>query len=105
MTNNHPTAIACPANALMYNQSYVSIYKKVTVSEMPSSEFISNAEILGQLIKAKRTGLSLKLADCAALCGIGINTLPRIENGLGIKLTAKELSTTEKLTPTEDEWV
>jgi DNA-binding phage protein len=120
MTNNHPTAIACPANALLYNQSYVSIYKKVTVSEMPSSEFISNAEILGQLIKAKRKELSLKLADCAALCGIGINTLSRIKNGnanctlsavlsvlngLGIKLTAKELSPTEKLTPTEDEWV
>jgi len=55
--------------------------KRVTVSDMPSSAFIDNAEILGQLIKAKRTELGIKLADCAALCGIGINTLSRIENG------------------------
>ena len=81
--------------------------KKVTASDMPSTDFIDSAEILGQLIKAKRTELGIKLADCAALCGIGINTLSRIENGnanctlaavfsvlngLGIKLTSKELA-------------
>jgi transcriptional regulator with XRE-family HTH domain len=83
--------------------------KKVTASNMPNSVFIDNAVILGQLIKAKRTELGIKLADCAALCGVGINTLSRIENGnanctlaavfsvlngLGIKLTSKELTST-----------
>lgn len=36
--------------------------KKVTISDLPNSEFIDSAEVLGQRIKAKRT----KLADCAA---------------------------------------
>ncbi len=92
---------------------------------MPNSEYIDNTEILGQLIKAKRTALGIKLSDCAALCGIGINTLSRIENGnanctlsamfsilngLGIKMTSKELSTresppTDQLSLAEDEWI
>lgn len=94
--------------------------KKVTISDMPSSVFIDNAEILGQLIKAKRTELGFKLADCAALCGIGINTLSRIENGnanctlaavfsvlsgLGIKLTSKELTPTANSSSNEEEWI
>ncbi|WP_296048747.1 helix-turn-helix domain-containing protein [uncultured Alteromonas sp.] len=93
--------------------------KKVTASDMPSTDFIDSAEILGQLIKAKRTGLGIKLADCAALCGIGINTLSRIENGnanctlaavfsvlngLGIKLTSKAL-TPAAHSSSDEEWV
>ena len=82
--------------------------------------------VWGQLIKAKRTKLSIKLADCAALCGIGINTLSRIENGnanctlaamfsvlngLGIKLTTSALinsdsqTETAHSTTTDSEWV
>lgn len=94
--------------------------KKVTVSDMPDSVFIDNAGILGQLIKAKRTELGIKLADCAALCGIGINTLSRIENGnanctlaavfsvlngLGIKLTSKELTLAVNSSSTERKWI
>lgn len=94
--------------------------KKVTASNMPNSVFIENAEILGQLIKAKRTELGIKLADCAALCGIGINTLSRIENGnanctlaavfsvlngLGIKLTSKELTTAANSSSAEKKWI
>lgn len=94
--------------------------KKVTASKMPSSAHIDNAEVLGQLIKAKRTELGLKLVDCAMLCGIGINTLSRIENGnsnctlsavfsvlhgLGIKLTSKELAPIDTTSSATDEWV
>ena len=94
--------------------------KKVTVSDMPDSVFIDNAGILGQLIKAKRTELGIKLADCAALCGIGINTLSRIENGnanctlaavfsvlngLGIKLTSKELTSAAIPTTGGRKWI
>ncbi len=94
--------------------------KKVTVSDMPSTVFIENADVLGQLIKAKRTELGIKLADCAALCGIGINTLSRIENGnanctlsavfsvlngLGVKLTTKELALTSNSSAADDGWV
>jgi len=94
--------------------------KKVKISDMPNSAFIENAEMLGQLIKAKRTELGIKLADCAALCGIGINTLSRIENGnsnctlaavfsvlsgLGIQLTSKELMQATPSLTQADEWV
>uniref|UniRef100_A0A486XW73 HTH cro/C1-type domain-containing protein n=1 Tax=Rheinheimera sp. BAL341 TaxID=1708203 RepID=A0A486XW73_9GAMM len=94
--------------------------KKVTVADMPDAVFIDNAEILGQLIKAKRTELGIKLADCAALCGIGINTLSRIENGnanctlaavfsvlngLGIKLTSKELTSAANPSSDDRKWI
>lgn len=93
---------------------------KVKNSKMPKTAFINNAQVLGQLIKAKRTELGIKLADCAALCGIGINTLSRIENGnpnctlsavfsvlsgLGIKLTSKELASAEAISTPDEEWI
>ena len=61
--------------------------------------------------------MGVKLSDCAALCGIGINTLSRIENGnkngtlfamfavlngLGIKLSAQELTSISSST---GEWM
>lgn len=91
---------------------------RVKVSDMPSAVFIEDAEVLGKLVKAKRTQLNMKLADCAALCGVGINTLSRIENGnanctlsavfsvlqgLGIKLSTKELLMPDSIA--DDEWV
>ena len=91
--------------------------RKVKPSKMPESVFIDGSITLGELIKAKRTAMGVKLADCAALCGIGINTLSRIENGnanctlsatfavlngLGIKLSAQELTPS---VPEDDEWV
>ena len=94
--------------------------KKVKISKMPNIAFIENAQVLGQVIKAKRTELGIKLADCAALCGIGINTLSRIENGnanctlsavfsvlsgLGIKLTSKELVLAETTSTPYEEWI
>lgn len=93
---------------------------KVKTSKMPTSVFIDDAKTLGELIKAKRTGMGIKLADCAALCGISINTLSRIENGqanstlsaifsalngLGIKLTSKELSASDSSYSTDDDWI
>jgi len=77
--------------------------KQVMQSKFPDLSAIDNTIILGQLIKAKRTQLKMKLVDCAALCGIGVNTLSRIEkgnanctlgaafavlNGLGIQLSS-----------------
>ncbi|MCF2949431.1 helix-turn-helix domain-containing protein [Paraglaciecola aquimarina] len=90
--------------------------KQVTQSTMPETDLILDPVNLGKLIKAKRTAMKMKLADCAALCGVGINTLSRIENGnpnstlgatfsilkgLGIRLSHLEPS---KYTP-DDEWV
>lgn len=94
--------------------------KTVTVSDMPDSDVIESAAVLGQLIKAKRTYLGIKLVDCAALCGVGVNTLSRIENGnanctlsavfsvlngLGIKLTAKSLMQASDALSDNPDWV
>ncbi|NWO07053.1 UNVERIFIED_ORG: helix-turn-helix protein [Idiomarina abyssalis] len=85
--------------------------KRVKATEAPNVSAIASPELLGQLIKAKRTGMKLKLRDCAALCGVGINTLSRLERGnpnttlaatfsvlqgLGIQLTAKADASTEE---------
>ncbi|MGB2426208.1 MAG: helix-turn-helix domain-containing protein [Alteromonas sp.] len=97
----------------------------MTSSKMPHAQFINDANVLGQLIKAKRTAMGMKLADCAALCNVGINTLSRIENGndnctlaavfavlhgLGIKLTSPSLSPdslkkSDDSSVIDDQWV
>lgn len=89
------------------------------ILDMPNSDYIVSAEILGQLIKAKRTQLGIRLADCAALCEIGINTLSRIENGnanctlaavfsvlngLDIKQTSTALTATAS-SSSEEDWI
>jgi len=91
--------------------------KKVIPTQMPDTSLIDNPIILGKIIKAKRTSTKMKMMDCASLCGVGINTLSRIENGnpnsalasvfavlngLGIKLNMKDLSSTLNK---ESEWV
>ena len=83
--------------------------KQVVQSKLPDLNAIDSAISLGQLIRAKRTELKMKLVDCAALCGIGVNTLSRIEKGnsnctlgatfaalkgLGIKLNPTGIGTT-----------
>ncbi|MFT5675668.1 MAG: transcriptional regulator with XRE-family HTH domain [Paraglaciecola sp.] len=79
--------------------------KQVIPTKMPRESLITEPALLGAVIKAKRTAIRMKLSDCATLCGIGINTLSRIENGnpnstlgsvfsvlkgLGIKLSTLE---------------
>ncbi len=93
---------------------------KIKASKMPTSALIDNADVLRRLIKAKRTEMGIKLSDCAALCGIGINTLSRIENGnsnctlsatfsvlngLGIKLITRESGVLESNLSNDEEWV
>gem|GEM_PF-377775 len=94
--------------------------KQVVASELPNVEFIADAKVLGQLIRAKRTAMKMKLADCAALCGVGINTLSRLENGnpnatlgsmfaviygLGIKLRSDHLPQSGHVAEPGAEWL
>lgn len=55
--------------------------KQIVPSLIPDALTIADPVVLGGFIRAKRTALKLRLEDCAALCGVGINTLSRIENG------------------------
>ncbi len=91
--------------------------KQVVATKMPDTVSIESSEVLGQIIRAKRTAMKMKLAECAALCGVGVNTLSRIENGnpnstiaaifkvlhgLGIKLVNGERTSTSD---EQSEWV
>ena len=66
--------------SVIYNESKI-MAKSIKVTHVPETLVISSPDILGQLVRAKRTSLGLRLEDCASLCDIGINTLSRIENG------------------------
>ena len=55
--------------------------KQVTQSAMLYTHLILDPVNLGKLIKAKRTAMEMKLADCASLCNVGINTPSRSKNG------------------------
>jgi transcriptional regulator with XRE-family HTH domain len=38
-------------------------------------------QVLGQIIRAKRKASSLRIDDAAALCGVSVDLLSRLENG------------------------
>jgi hypothetical protein len=44
--------------------------KKVTTANMPETQFIDDAQVLGKLIKAKRTAMGMKMADYVKLVSI-----------------------------------
>jgi transcriptional regulator with XRE-family HTH domain len=90
--------------------------KQVAQSELPETNLLFDSVSLGKLIKAKRTAMKMKLADCAFLCNAGFNTLSRIESGnpnsilgatfsilkgLGIKLSYLGAS----VDSSDDDWV
>lgn len=94
--------------------------KQVVPTKQPESAVLTDATALGVLIRARRTALKMKLEDCAALCGIGINTLSRIENGnpnctlgatfavlkgLGIQLADMSNSSDTALNAADEGWI
>jgi transcriptional regulator with XRE-family HTH domain len=94
--------------------------KQVVPTKQPESSLLTDVTTLGVLIRARRTALKMKLEDCAALCGIGINTLSRIENGnpnctlgatfavlkgLGIQLADVSTNTDRALNAVDEGWV
>jgi transcriptional regulator with XRE-family HTH domain len=94
--------------------------KQVVPTKQPENAVLTDAATLGVLIRARRTALKMKLEDCAALCGIGINTLSRIENGnpnctlgatfavlkgLGIQLTDISNSSDTLINAVDEDWV
>jgi hypothetical protein len=48
--------------------------KQFTQSNLPATSAILDPVNLGKFIKANRTAMKMKSADCASLCNAGINT-------------------------------
>lgn len=90
--------------------------KKIKKLETPNLQQPLTAELIGQVIKARRTQSDLRLEDAAALCGVAKDTLMKIEGGqsscqlgsvlqicagLGISLFVKPW---DNLGEADDEW-
>lgn len=55
--------------------------KQIKRIESPNFDQPLTAELIGKLIKARRTQSALRLEDAAALCGVAKHTLMKIEHG------------------------
>lgn len=55
--------------------------KMIKVIETPNLEQSVTAELLGEVVKARRTQSHLRLEDAAALCGVAKDTFMKIEHG------------------------
>ncbi|QAR32702.1 helix-turn-helix domain-containing protein [Geovibrio thiophilus] len=54
--------------------------KKIIKAEMPEPQLLRSAEVLGEFIRAARTGSSLTVHDAAALCNVSVSTITNLEN-------------------------
>jgi DNA-binding XRE family transcriptional regulator len=90
--------------------------KRIKRIESPNFDQPITAELMGKLIKARRTQSALRLEDAASLCGVAKHTLMKIEHGkatcqlgivlqicagLGIKIYAKSW---DNIGEDENEW-
>jgi DNA-binding XRE family transcriptional regulator len=55
--------------------------KQIKRIENPEFEQPLTPELIGKLIKARRTQSALRLEDAASLCGVAKHTLMKIEHG------------------------
>ena len=57
--------------------------KKIKVVQTPSQNGPLDAVILGKFIRARRTQSGMGIHDAAALCGVAVDTLTKIETAKG----------------------
>lgn len=55
--------------------------KKITVHPTPDLKAPLSSELIGKVIRAKRTQSQLRLEDAAALCGVAKETFMHVEHG------------------------
>ena len=90
--------------------------RQIKKMDTPDLQQSLTPELLGQVIKARRTQSNLRLEDAAALCGIAKQTLMKIEHGkkttqlisvlqvcsaLGIKLNISPWKSSDEV---NDDW-
>ncbi|WP_022850822.1 helix-turn-helix domain-containing protein [Limisalsivibrio acetivorans] len=57
--------------------------KVIVKEETPQPQKLTDATILGKFIRAARTNSSLTIHDTAAICGVSVSTMTKIENAKG----------------------
>lgn len=57
--------------------------KKITPVPTPVQDGPLDANILGKFIRARRTQMGMGIHDTAALCGVAVDTLTKIEKAKG----------------------
>src|SRR3990172_6990783 len=55
--------------------------KSLPASQPPADPSVTSLAALGRLVRAQRVASGLRIDDAAALCGISVDLLSRLENG------------------------
>jgi transcriptional regulator with XRE-family HTH domain len=63
----------------------------------PETAIVASLGALGQMIRAKRRATSLRIDDAAALSGVSVDLLSRLENGKSGVSTARVLQVMDAL--------
>ena len=63
----------------------------------PETAIVASLEILGRIIRTKRRASSLRIDDAAALSGVSVDLLSRLENGKSGVSTARVLQVLDAL--------
>jgi transcriptional regulator with XRE-family HTH domain len=62
--------------------------RTITKEDIPESQTLTNAEVLGKFVRAARTNNNLTIHDAAALCNVSVDAMTNIEKAKGdIKLS------------------
>lgn len=60
---------------------YSENMRRLSPPTPPDSPCISSLSALGQVVRARRLASGLRIDDAAALCGVSVDLLSRLENG------------------------
>ena len=55
--------------------------RRLSTPKPPESACITSLSALGQAVRARRLASALRIDDAAALCGVSVDLLSRLENG------------------------
>ena len=55
--------------------------KSLPVSRPPADPSVTSLAALGRIVRAQRRASGLRIDDAAALCGVSVDLLSRLENG------------------------
>ena len=55
--------------------------RSIQIKPTPSSSDVTNRHELADFVRARRTQSKLRIDDAAALCGVSVETLSKIETG------------------------